>query len=196
MAYFSIGYFVPHQKRYNSEPFYFWYRNRCLFKRSTYSCPVIIPTVPIIIVSKLSLRTMLAKSNRQLALFETTRRLLAQIANEGLGTAMLEASATGSQYHMILRNPLLAGGKEKIICCIRDTAFFKTIDGRIVTVIRPGDLIPPVILQKENTECIEEWDPGNIFRFIRDWLPREITEHAREHLISELQNSAANQGKK
>ncbi|KAJ5228123.1 hypothetical protein N7489_008831 [Penicillium chrysogenum] len=137
---------------------------------------------------------MLIKSERQLALFETTRRLVAQIANEKLGTPTLDPSATASQCHMVLRNPLSVDGK-KIKCRIRDAAFLDVAEGKIISIVRPGDLIPPVLLQTENTESVEEWDPGNIFRFIGDWLPGGITQHAQETLIEELQNSVANQEK-
>lgn len=137
---------------------------------------------------------MLIESTRQIALFETTRRLLAQVANEELATPILVPSATAGQRHIILRDPRTAVGGTQIKCRIQNAARLEVALGRITSIIRPGDLRPPVLLLKNNTEVVEEWDPGNIFRVIRDWLPSGITEHAQETLLKELQNSAANQG--
>jgi len=136
-------------------------------------------------------------AKRNLALFETTKRLLAQIANEDLITPLLEVSPATNEQYMCLQNPhstAETGEAECVKARIQGEAHIKVDQGKIITIIRPDDLKPPVTIQKSATETVEEWDPGTIFCIIGHWLPHEIGKEAKEALVEELRNSAANQG--
>ncbi|RAH53770.1 hypothetical protein BO85DRAFT_471749 [Aspergillus piperis CBS 112811] len=104
--------------------------------------------------------------NRQQALFETTKRVL----------------ATGN-------------GESWIKCGLRNSAYVENNGGEITGFLRADDLLPPVLTQTVEGEISEELDPGAICRIICLWQREHFTNAAVETLVKEVRNSTDNQAK-
>ncbi|KAF7128317.1 hypothetical protein CNMCM5793_002859 [Aspergillus hiratsukae] len=94
--------------------------------------------------------------------FETTKRLLAQLVNEGFAVITL--------FHQQLIFHSANGDKQLWIRANRrhDT-LLQTEGTRVLAPLRPECLQPPVLLGKGDSET-EELEPGTIFRFIFSWF--------------------------
>lgn len=136
------------------------------------------------------------------ASFETTRRLLAEIINEGLVEASV-ATGTNKQHsaqHVYLhpRQDLsVADDARWVRVSVRPGTTLETRDGRVAAVVRPDCLEMPVVIgSKEDSRGGEdELDPGVIFRFVSPWLAEDAGPDVLDGIAVELQNSAKNQGK-
>lgn len=134
--------------------------------------------------------------------FETTRRLLAEIVNEGLVEATV-ATATDKhksvQYlYLHPRQDLsLVDEARWVRVGVRPSTTLETRDGRVAAVVRPDCLEMPVAIgSKEDSKGGEhELDPGVIFRFVSPWLAENAGPDVLDGIALELQNSARNQGK-
>lgn len=135
-------------------------------------------------------------SRHDQALFETTKRLLAEIVNEGL----VDATTGGSKNQPVLylhrrfdSNSTKDDGTW-IRVSLKPGMVLETKDDRVVAVVRPDSLQPPVVIcdgEKEEKEL----DPGMLLRFASPWLLGDVRENVLEAIALELQNSARNQGK-
>lgn len=136
------------------------------------------------------------------ALFETTRRLLAEIINEGLVEATV-ATATDKNRQTIQylylhprQDVSVADDARWVRVSVRRDTPLETKDGRVAVVVRPDCLEMPVTIgSKEDSKGDEELDPGVLFRFVSTWLAEDAGPDVLNGIALELQNSARNQGK-
>jgi hypothetical protein len=144
---------------------------------------------------------MAKKSRSAEALFETTRRLLSSLINEGLCNASIdEVSPDGRRWICLLpENPSTQSSGDRMVKVIfSSSAPIKEDAGRITSLVRPDQLSPPVIFESvvaNNATTWEELDPGIIFEALYPWFGKDHEKNAMHLVKRELQNSAANQGK-
>lgn len=136
------------------------------------------------------------------ALFETTRRLLAEIINEGLVEATvataLDKNKQPIQYlYLHPRQDLsVADDARWVRVNVRLGTTVEVRDGRVAAVVRPDCLEMPVVIgSKEDHNGGEELDPGVLFRFVSPWMAEDASPDVLDGIALELQNSARNQGK-
>lgn len=141
---------------------------------------------------------MAVLTTRHRGCFETTKRLLAQLVNEGLVIAT--SLATDSEYRcqLIIHGSQECGAKDIWIKTnVRPDTFIDIECGRVLPILRPESLLPPVILGgRASEEEIEELDPSTIFRFIFPWLKHIADEALLETMADQLRNTAENQGER
>jgi hypothetical protein len=137
--------------------------------------------------------SILCRRNR--ALFETTKRLLSQIVNEGLACATIKRSESPMQRLLCLHNRLSPTAEDGrwVTVSLQPGTRIEVQGDRVVSLVRPDSLQPPVVIGDTTIER-EELDPGTIFRFIRCWLADDASETVLEQIAQELRNSADNQG--
>ncbi|KID98388.1 Aerobactin siderophore biosynthesis, IucA/IucC, partial [Metarhizium majus ARSEF 297] len=113
---------------------------------------------------------------------ETTKRLLAQLVNEGLASLdFLDES-----HDSATRQPRITGQRE--VNADRWLTL-SAVHGVITTGhLRPNDLELPVTLCSGSNEALQD-DPGAIFEFISVWL--DCSEAMTASVVQELRNSAA-----
>jgi hypothetical protein len=134
-------------------------------------------------------------SRRRQAFFETTRRLLAQLINEGLSHATLEHVGP-TKTCLNLHGPSLLGATNKypyVQVNLDRTISQELHEARVDSIVQPCSLRPPVTLVDAEKK-VEEWNPGVIFSFIRPWFADIANDDALSKISQELQNSAENQG--
>ena len=135
------------------------------------------------------------------ALFETTRRLLSSLINEGLCNASIdEVSPDGRRWiYLLPESPSTHSSGDRMVRVIfTSSARIKEDAGRITSLVRPDQLSPPVIFESvvaNNATSWEELDPGIIFEALYPWFGKDHENNAMHVVKRELQNSAANQGK-
>ncbi|OGM47726.1 hypothetical protein ABOM_004343 [Aspergillus bombycis] len=132
---------------------------------------------------------MTVLSRHDQALFETTRRVLAEVVNEGLVNAKVEVTAPGGSQTLCLLNPQ-DGIWAKV--GIKPGTVIEMKKNRVISVIRPASLQPPVVLGDTRHQ---ELDPGAIFRFLSASFKDVADETVLETIAQELRNSAKNQEK-
>ena len=134
-------------------------------------------------------------SKHSQALFETTKRLLAEVINEGLVDATVGGSKTDQCLY--LNSRLHAAGENVhkwVKVGLQPGTVLETRDGKVACVVRPDSLQPPVVIGNGDGEE-EELDPGALFRFLSPWLVEDADEEILNEIALELGNSARNQGK-
>ncbi|KAI2720719.1 hypothetical protein CBS147332_3959 [Penicillium roqueforti] len=134
--------------------------------------------------------TILSRHDR--ALFETTKRVLAEIVNEGLVYAKLESTATGEPQILCLQSILNPQDGTLVKVPIKAGAVIETKDDLVVSVVRPDSLQPPVIIADTRNG---ELDPGTLFKFLSTSFSDVASERVVDEIVQELRNSAANQEK-
>ncbi|KAL4899549.1 hypothetical protein BDW74DRAFT_183656 [Aspergillus multicolor] len=134
-------------------------------------------------------------SIKDLARFETTKRLLAQLVNEGFAVATT-TSTPPQQIVLSSAQNREARGKERTIRVhLRADTLIRTEDARVVPILRPECLAPPVLLCNKDAGEGEELEPGAVFRFICPWL-LHVTEGTFLNTMAEqLKNTALFQEK-
>ncbi|KAI9929654.1 hypothetical protein MW887_001129 [Aspergillus wentii] len=137
---------------------------------------------------------MVAINCRQHAFFETTKRLLAELVNEGLVQATVVDSKADAEQRCLKLKSITTGDNKTITVRLRPGTIIETRLDQTIGVVRPDSLQPPVVLRHDETET-EELDPGYIFTFITSWLADEAESTTLEQIALELQNSARNQVK-
>lgn len=122
---------------------------------------------------------------------ETTKRLLAQVVNEGWVTLCL-SSTTPQQKGIIYCN--LVPNQDTNHATSRRISV--TVNGVLKKqgLWRPNDFHVPVLLfaSPNDDSGIEEDDPGSIFEFLSPWFACE--EGTKGGIAAELRNSAAMSG--
>ncbi|KAJ5901986.1 hypothetical protein N7495_002514 [Penicillium taxi] len=134
--------------------------------------------------------TILSRHDR--ALFETTKRVIAEIVNEGLAYATLELSAPGELQILCLRSILNPQYGNLVNVAIKAGTIVEMRDDRVVSIIRPDSIQSPVIIAGTGKG---ELDPGTIFKLLSTSFGDVISEAVLEEIVQELRNSAANQDK-
>lgn len=134
--------------------------------------------------------TVLSRHNR--ASFETTKRVLAELINEGLVHAKLEITTSKGPQILCLLSTLNPDGGSLVKVAIKPDTIIKMRDDRVVSVVRPDCLQPPVIIADTNHE---EFDPGTLFKLLGTSFGDVASETVLDEIVRELRNSAANQGK-
>ena len=133
-------------------------------------------------------------SKHRQALFETTKRLLAEIVNEGLVDATIGGSENDQYVYLHSRFPAAMDASKWVKVGVREGAVLETRDGKVAAVVRPDSLQPPVVIGNGDGQE-EELNPEIIFRFLSSWLIKDAGEDTLNEIALELGNSARNQGK-
>lgn len=134
--------------------------------------------------------TILSGPNQ--ASFETTKRVLAEIVNEGLVQAKLELTTPEGPHTLCLLSTLNSEGGSLVKVAIKPGTIIEMRDDRVVSVVRPDSLQPPVIIADTN---YEEFDPGTLFKLLSTSFGDVASETVLDEIVRELRNSAANQGR-
>ena len=144
---------------------------------------------------------MAKKSRKAEALFETTRRLLSTLINEGLCNAFIMEESTDRLRWIYLRQLKLSSMAIGVCTAkvhLSSSATVREDNGRIISLVRPDQLSPPVIFESSEGDYNRSWeelDPGVIFETLQRGFRDDIEENTIDLIKRELQNSAANQGK-
>lgn len=132
---------------------------------------------------------MTVLSRHDQALFETTKRVLAEVVNEGLVGAKVEVTAPRGPSTLCLLSPD-DGSCVKV--GLKPGTVIEMKEGRVVSVVRPASLQPPVIVGDTRNQ---ELDPGAIFGVLSAWFKDVANDTMFEAIVQELRNSARNQGR-
>lgn len=146
----------------------------------------------------------------QAAEFETTRRLLACLINEGLvQTRIVSKSESEPVTWLQLQNlketqPQPAG--PRVCVATSSDAKLSWTEKPQGLFLQPDDLVPPVIIEygnaggdvegSEGSKKVVEFRPAKLFDLIATWFldPELIDSAVREQIGEELNSSARNQG--
>ncbi|PKX97831.1 uncharacterized protein P174DRAFT_510732 [Aspergillus novofumigatus IBT 16806] len=123
---------------------------------------------------------------RTRALFETTKRVLAQSINDGLVDATIEPFPTSSKPQCVILR-----GKEDV--GILPYARVELNGVRVTGFLRPDDLQLPVQIEHATGGLQDEVDPGTICQIVCLWQTERVK--SEESLVREVRNSAENQDK-
>ena len=159
----------------------------------------ITSSIPTVFRSLLSLlRSILLRpgtSRHDRALFETTRRLLAEIINEGLVDATIGGSTDSPYLNLLPRVDVKSDAAKWVRVAIKPGTALETKDDRVVAVVRPDSLQPPVVIGFHGKEEErEELEPGTLFQLLSPWMVEDASEDVLDGIAHELSNSARNQG--
>ncbi|GMG04741.1 unnamed protein product [Aspergillus oryzae var. brunneus] len=130
---------------------------------------------------------MTALTRHDQALFETTRRVLAEVVNEGLVRAKVEVTAPEGPGTLCLLSPQDVSW---VKVGVTPGTVIEMKEDRVVSVIRPESLQPPVIVGETGNQ---ELDPGAIFAVLSALLKDVADGTVLEAIVRELRNSATNQ---
>jgi len=133
-------------------------------------------------------------SKHSQALFETTKRLLAEIVNEGLVDATIGGSKNDQYLYLHSHLPAAKNASKRFKVGLRPGTVLETRDGKVAAVVRPDSLQPPVVIGNGDGQE-EELNPEILFRFLSPWLIKDADEDTLNEIALELGNSARNQGK-
>jgi hypothetical protein len=138
---------------------------------------------------------MTAPSAKERAYFETTRRLLAEIINEGLASATVTVCQSTGQQALILTDSLAspADPENWVKVCLLPNRNLGLKDGKVISLVRPANLQPPVTIGSSSNKT-ESFDPEEIFEHICPWLSRDADPALLKEIGRELKNSRDNQG--
>ncbi|KAL4955992.1 ferric iron reductase FhuF-like transporter-domain-containing protein [Aspergillus filifer] len=138
---------------------------------------------------------MVLKSKTEVARFETTRRLLSHLVNEGLCSAFTDHEKDDDTEWLCLIGTNTDRNASPILKVQHIDPASLTINntGRVISLVRPHQLKPPVLLLDEGAQPHTELDPGLLFKTLYPMFELPHTECLREDIAQELQNAAANQ---
>lgn len=142
---------------------------------------------------------MVSRSYQDYSSFETTKRLLAQLVNEELAIARISTvpksgSTKDESYRLTLHGSQGTEASERWLKVnVRHDTLVNTKADRVIPILRPESLQPPVVLGNEISEK-EELNPATIFHFISGWFTQVAETSLLETVADELRETAANQG--
>ncbi|KAL4970310.1 IucC family-domain-containing protein [Aspergillus stella-maris] len=138
---------------------------------------------------------MILESRTEVARFETTRRLLSHLVNEGLCSAFTGHEKDDDIEWLCLTGTNTDRNASPILKVQHIYPASLTIGdtGRVISLIRPHQLKPPVLLLDEGAQPHTELDPGLIFKTLYPLFDLSHNECLEEDIAQELQNAAANQ---
>ena len=141
-----------------------------------------------------------AVSKRDKACFETTRRLLSHLINEGLCSVSVEPNLSGGLRWLCLHdknNVPEAHTSSRVKVHITTATSVAIESGQVISSVRPDQLVAPVLLEfnlQSPLSTRKELDPGVIFENVYPWFQKICEPSTKDLIKRELQNSAANQG--
>ncbi|KAF3480786.1 uncharacterized protein GIQ15_06133 [Arthroderma uncinatum] len=134
------------------------------------------------------------------AKFETTKRLLAQIINEGLASATVEESVVEPtqqrQRQLCIQNSSNNADSEWVKVNLKLNAFVDVDhDGKVRSLVLPESLEPPVITKRLKQGGVKEvLSPDEIFRFVIPWFVGAVGDTVSiDQIASQFRNSAEHQ---
>jgi hypothetical protein len=138
---------------------------------------------------------MTALPAKERAYFETTRRLLAEIVNEGLASATVTVCQSTEQQALILTDNFEspADSESWVKVSLLPNTNLGLKDGKVISLVRPANLQQPVTIASNSAEK-ESLDPEEIFEHICPWLSRDADAALLKVIGKELKNSRDNQG--
>jgi hypothetical protein len=132
------------------------------------------------------------------ARFETTKRLLFHLVNEGLVDSKLQHDRPNGNCYLYLQRFGVSKGRTSCVkVAICPGAVNQIRDDQVVSLLNPEALAAPVILEKWYNGALDRWaesDPGTLFEFMYPWFADDNQDVIREQIVGDLRNSAANQG--
>jgi hypothetical protein len=137
-----------------------------------------------------------AKVLHQFAQFETSRRMIACLVNEG----MVDASVDQSGY-LNLRQPKVSKDTKGLTVRVGLTgdAAKEWLESASKPYLQPSELSVPVIVRREKegqAEDVAETDPTVLFSLMSSWFASENTgQEAIDTITRQLKSSAENQGR-
>jgi hypothetical protein len=131
--------------------------------------------------------------------FETTKRLLTEVVNEGLATATVEALDSSKERFLVLTSNSRDAERpatNKIRVSLQPDTHVCLRDGQVISLVRPDSLRPPVVLSNDDgTDIKTALRPEAIFDAMRPWLLDDVAGGPMlEEIGKELANSCNNQG--
>lgn len=132
----------------------------------------------------------------QFAQFETSRRMIACLVNEG----MIEASVDQSGY-LNLRQPNVLRNSRSLTVRVGLTgdAAREWLESTSKPYLQPSELSVPVMIRREQdgqAEDVAETDPTVLFKLMSPWFTTENTsQEAVDTITRQLKSSAENQGR-
>ncbi|KAF9890654.1 hypothetical protein FE257_005785 [Aspergillus nanangensis] len=127
------------------------------------------------------------------ACFETTKRLLASLINEGLVSGVIEEPKEESPRRLHLRkNDCRSTEDDSVVVHTTPGALIEDRDGEVLPTLEPSMLCSPIILTCTAMQK-RVIDPGEIFSFISPWFEGLASPSILEEIARHLQNSGSNQ---
>lgn len=132
----------------------------------------------------------------QFAQFETSRRMIACLVNEG----MIDASVDQSGY-LNLRQPRVSKDDKGLTIRVGMTgdAAREWLESTSKPYLQPSELSVPVMIRREQdgqAEDVAETDPTVLFGLMSPWFTTENTsQEAVDTITRQLKSSAENQGR-
>ncbi|PIG84665.1 hypothetical protein AARAC_001966 [Aspergillus arachidicola] len=140
---------------------------------------------------------MALTNSLQDAQFETSKRLLAQLVNEGLLHAYVCLPKVSHRYGLSLRSSCPEKATTEattVIVHAKLDAYLEVEGDRVLPMLRPEYLELPILLEHENGDTRVETDPGEIFRSLYKIVaPECLGEASAKKIIHELSTTALNQ---
>lgn len=141
--------------------------------------------------------TMASTKMEQVAQFETSKRLLAQLVNEGLLHAYICLPKVSHKYGISLKSADTAKAATdvaSVIVHVNLNAYLEVEGDRVLPMLRPEYLEEPIVLEQSNGESTIETEPGKIFRSLYTSVAPEWVEPiAAEKIAHELSTTSLNQ---
>lgn len=130
---------------------------------------------------------------------EATKRLLAEVVNEGLVSATVESLDPSEERFLVLSSNSEHAQRpntNRIRVSLQPDTHICLRDGQVISLVRPNSLKPPVILSDDNGTGVKTTlQPETIFDAMRPWLLDDgADEPMLEEIGKELANSCNNQG--
>lgn len=132
----------------------------------------------------------------QFAQFETSRRVIACLVNEG----MISASVDQSGY-LNLRDPKVSKDSKGLTVRVGLTgdAAREWLESTSKPYLQPSELSVPIMIRREQdrqAEDVAETDPTVLFNLMTPWFTSENTsQEAVDTITRQLKSSAENQGR-
>ena len=127
--------------------------------------------------------------------FETTKRLLAALINEGLISARISGSKQEPHriIHLSQNDAISDDTSFPIAVQVTPGALIEDRNGEVLPVIQPNMLYPPVVVIREGMEE-KMVDPGQVFDVISPWFKGTASQSAIDDISRRLRSSGSNQG--
>jgi hypothetical protein len=125
--------------------------------------------------------------------FETTRRLLAALINEGLVHAVIKGAKNDFHRCLYLSRNDSSGENCSIVVQAAPGALIEDRNGEVLPAVQPSMLCPPVMVKGLGVEN-KISDPGDLFTLITPWFEDMASQQVLEEISRHLQNSGSNQG--